>query len=266
MTNPINGTALVTGAASGVGLGISQRLLREGWRVVLTDLDERAGLLRERQAVDRGEDAVFRAMDVCDRDDVDAVVGWTVDRFGALELLVNNAGVQVRGRIENLDWSDWARVIDVNLHGVFNCLQAAGRAMLEAGSGCLVNIGSIAGERGAPGRAAYCSSKAAVLALTRVAAVEWASRGIRVNAVAPGFVETTMVRAAIDSRHLDEASILARIPAGRMASPAEIAAVVSYLASPDASYVTGQTFFVDGGFLADYGVDYVRPSQLDEEA
>ncbi|MDQ3688652.1 MAG: SDR family oxidoreductase [Chloroflexota bacterium] len=250
MVPDVKKTALVTGGATGIGWAVAERLASEGWRLVIGDVNVAIGRSRERSA-----DVIFRRLDVRSRDEALTTAEWIHEQFGSLDLLVNNAGVQKRGPTVSLEWDDWMAVIDVNLHGVFNCLQAAARVMLPAQSGSIINIASIAAERGVPGRAAYCASKAAVVALTRTAAVEWGASGLRVNAVGPGFVETTMVRQAMDDKQLDEAEVLGRIPTRRMARPEEIAAVVSFLASPAASYITGQVIYVDGGFLADYGVN-----------
>jgi 3-oxoacyl-[acyl-carrier protein] reductase len=131
--------------------------------------------------------------------------------------------------------------------------------MLERGSGAIVNLSSVAGARGAAGRAAYAASKAAIVSLTRTAAVEWAARGVRVNAVAPGYVETDLVASFVAAGRLDLAPVLSRTPAGRLAAPAEIAKAIRFLASSDASYINGQVLFVDGGFEADYGVPFAPP-------
>ncbi len=249
MTNERARVALITGGAQGIGLAVGQRLHDEGWVVVAADLHageaEAAGLL-------------FRPLDVRDREQVDATLSSVVTELGGLDLLVNNAGIQRHRPIVDLTWDDWAAVVDVNLHGVFNTLQAGGRIMLERGGGVIVNMASVAAERGAPGRAPYSTTKAAIVGLTRAAAVEWAANGVRVNAVGPGYVDTGVLRAAIENGTLAPADILERIPAGRFAAADEIAATISFLASPGAAYLTGQVIYVDGGFLADYGVNVRR--------
>jgi 3-oxoacyl-[acyl-carrier protein] reductase len=243
--------AVVTGGARGLGWAVGTCLRDDGWQVVAADLEP-----GETETGDRG--ITFRRMDVTDRDQVASTLGAVVDELGGLDLLVNNAGVTRHRPLVELTWEDWSAVVDVNLHGAFNCLQAAGRLMIERGGGVILNIASVAAERGAAGRAPYATTKAALVGLTRSAAVEWAPHGVRVNAVGPGYVDTGVLRAAIASGTLDPADVLERIPAGRLAEPAEIGAVVSFLASPRAAYVTGQVLYVDGGFLADYGVPVKR--------
>jgi len=252
MTDTTSRVAVVTGGGRGIGWGIATRLQREGWQVVVADVEPG-------ETATAGDGIVYRAMDVRDRDQVASTMAGVVDDFGRLDLLVNNAGIQRHRALTDLTWEEWSAVVDVNLHGVFNCLQAAGRIMVAAGGGIVVNITSVSAERGAPGRAPYNTTKAAIIALTKCAAVEWAAAGIRVNAVGPGYVNTGVFRAAVAGGTLDPEVVLSRIPARRLAEVDEVAGMVSFLASPDAAYMTGQTLFVDGGFLADFGVDLTKP-------
>ncbi len=250
----MSGIGVVTGGAGGIGWAITCHLAAAGWNVVIFDRDVALGERRVDEGTGRAGSVTFRPLDIRDRDGVEREILWTTREFGRLDLLVNNAGVQAHGALESLSWEVWSTVIDVDLHGAFHCLQAAGREMLKAGSGSIVNIVSIAAERGAAGRAPYCVSKAGLVALTRTAAAEWAARGVRVNAVGPGYIDTHLLRDAVAEGRIDEAEILRRIPAGKVGSDEDIAAAVSFLASAEASYITGQVLFVDGGFLVDYGV------------
>ncbi|HEU4703690.1 MAG TPA: SDR family NAD(P)-dependent oxidoreductase [Conexibacter sp.] len=242
--------AFVTGGARGIGWATCEELVAHGWQVAIGDLDGAAAQAR----TDEARGILGLPLDVADAASVDAALDAALARFGRLDLLVNNAGIQRHGPIEELAFDDWRAVLDVNLDGVFRCLQAGGRRMLAAGRGSIVNVVSISAERGTPGRSPYVAAKAAVIGLTRTAAVEWAGRGVRVNAVGPGYVETPLMRSYIDDGTVAEEPIVARTPLGRMADPREIAAAIRFLGSDDASFVTGQVLYVDGGFLADYGV------------
>jgi 3-oxoacyl-[acyl-carrier protein] reductase len=239
--------AIVTGGARGIGWSIASRLAAEGWSVVAADLVPG-------NTSDESSAIAYRELDIRDHAAVDAAFTDIASRSGRLDLLVNNAGIQIHGPTEELPQESWRAVVDVNLHGTFNCLQAAGRIMLAAGSGSIVNIVSVAADRGAAGRAPYAATKAAIVSLTRTAGTEWAARGVRVNAVGPGYVDTGVYRAAVAKGQLDPAAILDRIPMRRLAQADEIAGTVSFLASPAASYITAQTLYVEGGYLNDYGV------------
>jgi 3-oxoacyl-[acyl-carrier protein] reductase len=173
---------------------------------------------------------------------------------------VNCAGITRIGPTESLAWENRAAVLDVNLHGAFDCTQAAANLTLPARSGVIVNVVSVAADRGGIQRATYCASKAALVALTRVCAVEWAAEGIRVNAVGPGWTATPLFREALASGAAGVEDILPLIPLGRLAEPTEVASVVAFLASPEATYITGQVVYVDGGYLADYRLGVVDHS------
>jgi NAD(P)-dependent dehydrogenase (short-subunit alcohol dehydrogenase family) len=227
--------AIVTGAAQGLGAAIADALEAAGADVARTDL---AGADYE--------------LDVTDRASVERAVEEVAARLGEPTILVNNAGINRIGPSESLEEERWQQVVDVNLTGTFRCCQVVGSRLLVAGRGAIVNVASISASIGMPGRAAYCATKAGVVSLTRVLAVEWASRGVRVNAVAPGYVGTPMIEQAIAEGLLSADGLAARTPAGRIATPAEVAAAVVFLASADAGFVTGETLTVDGGYLA-YG-------------
>jgi NAD(P)-dependent dehydrogenase (short-subunit alcohol dehydrogenase family) len=181
------------------------------------------------------------------------MVERTTAELGRLDILVNNAGVVGPGPSEELSEAEWDRVVNVDLKAVFLCSQAAARTMLSQGRGKIVSIASIAGWAGFPRRASYSASKAGVISLTQTLACEWAKRGVRVNAVGPGYTETEIIKQGAALGVLTVADIERRTPMGRLATPDEIARAVVFLASDEASYITGQTLFVDGGWTA-YGM------------
>jgi NAD(P)-dependent dehydrogenase (short-subunit alcohol dehydrogenase family) len=192
-------------------------------------------------------------MDVSSSEAVEAALSEIVQSVGEPTILVNNAGVNRIGPAETYPDDDWALVVDTNLTGVFRCCRAFGARMLDAGGGSIVNVASMIGPVvGIPGRAAYAASKGGVVGLTRTLAVEWAGRGVRVNAVLPGPVLTPMLREAIQRGIVDETDVLGRTPAGRLAEPEDVARAVVLLSSPDAGFVVGQAVVVDGGYTT-YG-------------
>jgi 3-oxoacyl-[acyl-carrier protein] reductase len=242
---------LISGGASGIGWATAEAFARRGWLIIIADKqhDRAQGLIRDYAG---SMEAV--SMDVASTQSVEDTFDEVFSRHGRLDALINSAGIQQWSSLAEIDWSAWSSVLDVNLNGTLRCLQAAGRRMIHSGGGAIVNLSSVAGVRGVPGRAPYAASKAGVEAVTRTAAVEWASRGVRVNAVAPGYVDSELVEEYVKAGRLALAPILARIPMGRMAQPAEIANVICFLCSEEASYVTGQVIVADGGFLVDYGI------------
>ncbi|HEY5065975.1 MAG TPA: SDR family oxidoreductase [Xanthobacteraceae bacterium] len=246
MTGSTQRVALVTGAARGIGLATARRFLADGWRVALLDIDSDT-LDRTHAALPAGETIAICA-DVADAAGVAAAVARVAKEFGRLDALVNNAGIAIFKPILDVTYEDWSRVLAVNLTGPFLCVQAAAPLMRDSGGGAIVNITSISGLRASTLRAAYGTSKAGLAHLTQQQAIELASLGIRVNAVAPGPVDTAMAKAV----HTPEirAAYHDAIPLNRYGLEQELAEAIFFLCSDRASYITGQTIAVDGGFAA----------------
>jgi NAD(P)-dependent dehydrogenase (short-subunit alcohol dehydrogenase family) len=242
--------AIVTGGANGIGWACAQRFARGGYSVVIADLNaQQAG----ERAHELGAAHVGIGVDVAVEADVRALIDACVERYGRLDVLVNNAGNsdQPHPTVEqNVDAFD--RLLGIHLRGTFVACREAGRVMLAQGSGAIVNLGSIAGLAGIPARNAYGAAKAGIAAMTRSLACEWARDGIRVNAVAPGYVATELVETLKRNGQMNVRSIEKRTPMGRLARPEEIASAIGFLASDAASYITGTMLSVDGGWHA-YG-------------
>lgn len=246
--------ALITGAGGGIGRATAAHFAGDGAKVVVNDLNE-AGLEETRAQIEEGGGAAVSVVgNVANRADVQRIVGAALETFGRLDVLINNAGITrddlttrvKEGDVRHMSDEQWDAVLDVNLKGTWLCAQAAAVPMIEQQSGRIVNTASVAA-LGNIGQANYSASKAGVIGLTKTLALEWARYGIAVNCVAPGAVRTSMTE-TIPERVME--GLLYRIPFHRLAEPAEVAAVHAFLASAEASYITGQVLFVDGGLTA----------------
>lgn len=239
--------AVVTGGSRGIGRAIALRLSAEGAKVVICGrrLEAVEQVVAEIEA--SGGGGAARAADISRRSDAEGLIQASLTRFGRLDILVNNAGITKDGLLVRMKEEDWDAVLDVNLKGAFFTTRAALRPMLREQGGRIVNISSVAGTMGIPGQANYCAAKAGLIGFTKAVAKEVASRSITVNAVAPGFIETEMTAPLSDDR---KRAYLSQIPMGRFGDPTEVAAVVSFLVSEAASYITGQVITIDGGLRA----------------
>ena len=243
--------AVVTGAASGMGLVTARSFAEAGAAVALADIDEKAARTAVDDLIAAGHRAIAVRCNVADEAEVAAMVDQTVEIFGRLDAAFNNAGIQSPA-VETADASaaEFDRVIAVNLRGVWNCMKYELKQMRQQGSGAIVNCSSIGGLIGLPGRAVYHAAKHGVLGLTKSAALEYASRGIRINAVCPGTVDTPMVSAMLAKEADAMKEIMRDQPIGRLGRPEEIASAVLWLCSPGAGFVIGHALTVDGGFTA----------------
>ncbi|HDG9279425.1 TPA: 3-oxoacyl-[acyl-carrier-protein] reductase [Staphylococcus aureus] len=238
-------SALVTGASRGIGRSIALQLAEEGYNVAVNyagSKEKAEAVVEEIKA--KGVDSFAIQANVADADEVKAMIKEVVSQFGSLDVLVNNAGITRDNLLMRMKEQEWDDVIDTNLKGVFNCIQKATPQMLRQRSGAIINLSSVVGAVGNPGQANYVATKAGVIGLTKSAARESASRGITVNAVAPGFIVSDMTDALSDE--LKE-QMLTQIPLARFGQDTDIANTVAFLASDKAKYITGQTIHVNGG-------------------
>ena len=246
-------TAVVTGGAKGIGLACAERLTAEGAKVVIADVEEEAGEAAADELCERDREALFVACDVSRKLDVRNLVTATLDAYGAIDILVNNAGIVASGDFLEISEADFDRVLAVNLKGAFLVGQATARQMVEqvnAGGkpGSIINMSSINAVFAIATQVPYTISKGGMNQLTKVMALSLAPHGIRVNAIGPGSIMTDILRSVANDQDARQ-RILSRTPLGRIGEPAEIAAIAAFLASDDASYITGQTIYADGGRL-----------------
>jgi NAD(P)-dependent dehydrogenase (short-subunit alcohol dehydrogenase family) len=242
--------AVVSGATSGIGTEIARRLHADGMRVVVAGRSPERGAAVEAEL---GEGAVFIPVDLTQPGAADALIADAVSRFGAVDVLVNNAAIDHTGALLDVPVEEIRQTLETNVVAAVQLLQAAGRAMAGSGGGSIINITSRLASAGVAGMAIYSASKGAMEAITRTAAIELAPHGIRVNAVAPGLTRTPLYddwMATLDDPEQTARDQAAAIPLGRIAEPQDVAAAVSFLASPGAAYITGTSLPVEGGFLA----------------
>lgn len=238
--------AIITGAANGIGLAAAKTFASEGARVAMADFNEETGSKRAAELSAEGYDVAFFQVNVADRSSVDSLVQNVLGHFGKIDILINNAGITRDGMLHKLAVEDFQKVVDVNLTGVFNCAQAVVPAMVQQGSGRIINTSSVSGIYGNVGQTNYAATKAGVVGMTKTWAKELGRKGINVNAVAPGFIETGMT-AAVPDKVIEQMKML--VPLGRLGLPEDIAHAYLFLASDESKYVNGTTLHVDGGIM-----------------
>lgn len=237
--------AIVTGSARGIGFAIAQVLAEEGAKVVISDLAISSGEESAKQLQQQGFEAVFIPCDISKREQVNALFSQTKEHLGGIDVIVNNAGINRDGMLHKLSDEDWDKVIDINLKGTFHCMQEAAKLMREQGRGRIVNISS-ASWLGNVGQANYAASKAGVIGLTKTACRELARKGVTVNAICPGFIDTDMTR-GVPEKVWD--LMISKIPAGFAGDPRDVGQCVAFLASDKARYINGEVINVGGGMV-----------------
>jgi 3-oxoacyl-[acyl-carrier protein] reductase len=259
-TLPLAGrVAIVTGSSSGIGRAVAAELAGRGMTVVVTSRSDERARATAAAIEDDGGAALGVAVELTEEGGPAALVDRVLDAFGRVDVLVNNAGAGQVADSETLAPDEWQRIIDIDLTAPFRCAQAVARPMLAAGRGVIVNISSLTGHIGLARRAAYTAAKHGLEGLTKTLGVEWARRGVRVMSVAPAYVDTELLAGTSKAGGFTLDDVARRTPMGRLAEPREVARVVAFLASDEASFLTGSSVRVDGGWLADGGWEGMSP-------
>ncbi len=238
--------AIITGGAQGIGKATAERFVQEGAAVILWDVDEKKGLKISEEFCKKGFNTKFQRVNVADFREVENAVNQTIEKFGRIDILINNAGITRDATLKNMTQEQWQQVIDVNLTGVFNCSKAVSKFMLEKKKGCIINASSVVGLYGNFGQTNYAATKSGIIGMTKVWARELGRKGIRVNAVAPGFIATDMIKTMPEKviKIMQE-----KTPLGRLGKPEDIANTYLFLASDEASFINGAVLSVDGGMI-----------------
>ena len=238
--------AIITGGANGIGLAACKKFVAEGAKVIMADFDEQTGKRQENSLRELGYEVTFLKVDVADRKSVDLLVSNTIKTYGTIDILINNAGITRDSMLLKMEPSDFQRVLDVNINGVFNCTQAVVPHFIEKSSGKIINTSSVTGVYGNVGQTNYAASKAAVIGMTKSWAKEFGRKGIQVNAVAPGFISTSMVE-KIPQVMLEKMATAVSLQ--RLGQPEDVANAYLFLASNEADYITGHVLHIDGGIM-----------------
>lgn len=238
--------AIITGAANGLGLAAAEIFAREGASVAIADFNEEVGTIRAQELADKGHRVAFFQVNVANQDSVNQMVKNVLTTFGKIDILINNAGITKDAMLKKMTLENFQKVIDVNLTGVYLCTQAVIPTMTEQGSGKIINTSSVSGVYGNIGQTNYAAAKAGLVGMTKTWAKEFGRKGINVNAVAPGFMETNMT-ATVPEKILEQ--LKATIPLGHLGKPEDIANAYLYLASDESNYVNGTVLHVDGGIM-----------------
>ena len=241
-----NNIAIVTGSARGIGAEIALALADAGCHIVVSDIDENGARNIAEKVKAKGRDSLVIKADVSEMDQANQLIEATLDKFGRLDILINNAGITRDNLLIRMKESEWDSVIKVNLKGTFNCIKASTKTFMKQRSGKIINLASVVGLMGNVSQANYAASKAGVIGLTKSVAKELGSRNIQVNALAPGYIETEMTKSLSDTA---KEAFMTAIPLKRAGKPGDVANAVLFLASPLSDYITGQVLNIDGGMV-----------------